>query len=297
MISRTEEIDQPRQKGRAFAIVYAKGSESILNERVLIEGNEICELANRTVQIFVRDLDRIGGFRTSLRMEDTTRLTDPEDDRRRENQKGDGKRRVSPTVGPGSSKQEFGDDECSTDSGCSSGGSTGSAERLSRRGSSERLCRATRSPRTHCYLDRLRGRPTRSQERLSSIQRSSERVRAKSSRSWSPGDVRGVGRTSESLSYSSSPSDAHSSTDSDSLKRSSTADTLRRALQTLKISSKWEGKENKHAKKSPKRILRSPVSYTYVRGLSGLPTQRVPRNMTQQLTMPCSCQDTVGLYR
>ncbi|XP_024228006.1 uncharacterized protein LOC117234319 [Bombus vosnesenskii] len=230
-------------------------------------------------------------------MEDTTRLTDPEDDRRRENQKGDGKRRVSPTVGPGSSKQEFGDDECSTDSGCSSGGSTGSAERLSRRGSSERLCRATRSPRTHCYLDRLRGRPTRSQERLSSIQRSSERVRAKSSRSWSPGDVRGVGRTSESLSYSSSPSDAHSSTDSDSLKRSSTADTLRRALQTLKISSKWEGKENKHAKKSPKRILRSPVSYTYVRGLSGLPTQRVPRNMAQQLTMPCSCQDTVGLYR
>ncbi|XP_049957978.1 putative lysozyme-like protein [Schistocerca serialis cubense] len=31
-------------------------------------------------------------------------------------------------------------------------------------------------------------------------------------------------------------------------------------------------------KKSPKRILRSPVAYTYVRGLSGLPTQRVPRD-------------------
>ncbi|XP_049809246.1 secreted protein C, partial [Schistocerca nitens] len=29
---------------------------------------------------------------------------------------------------------------------------------------------------------------------------------------------------------------------------------------------------------SPKRILRSPVAYTYVRGLSGLPTQRVPRD-------------------
>ncbi|XP_017884482.1 uncharacterized protein LOC108627657 [Ceratina calcarata] len=227
-------------------------------------------------------------------MEDTTRLTDLEEDRR-ENQKADVKRRMGPIPGP--SKQEFVDDECSTDSGCSSGGSTGSAERLSRRGSSERLCRSTRSPRTHCYLDRLRGRPTRSQERLSGVQRSSERVRAKSSRSWSPGDVRGVPRTSESLSYSSSPSDAHSSTDSDSLKRSSTAETLRRALQTLKISSKWEGKENKHAKKSPKRILRSPVSYTYVRGLSGLPTQRVPRNMAQHLAMPCSCQDPVGLYR
>ncbi|KOC68721.1 hypothetical protein WH47_06513 [Habropoda laboriosa] len=230
-------------------------------------------------------------------MEDRTRLTDPEEDRRRENEKNDSKRRMDSTGGPGSSKQESGDDESSTDSGCSTGGSTGSAERLSRRGSSERLCRATRSPRTHCYLDRLRGRPTCSQERLSSVHRISERVRAKSSRSWSPGDVRGVARNSESLSYSSSPSDAHSSTDSDSLKRSSTTDTLRRALQTLKISSKWEGKENKHTKKSPKRILRSPVSYTYVKGLSGLPTQRVPRNVAQQLTMPCSCQDPVGLYR
>lgn len=228
-------------------------------------------------------------------MEDTTRLTD----RRRENEKVDGKRRSSPSrEARSSSKQEFGDDECSTDSGCSSGGSSESAKRLSRRGSSERLCRAARLSRTHCYLDRLRGRPTRSQERLSSVQRSSARVRAKSSRSWSPGDVRGVGRTtSESLSYSSTPSDAHSSTDSDSLKRSSTADALRRALQTFKISTKWEGKENKHAKKSSKRILRSPVAYTYVKGLSGLPTQRVPRNEAQQLAMPCSCQNSVGIYR
>ncbi|XP_076545214.1 uncharacterized protein LOC117604649 [Osmia lignaria lignaria] len=230
-------------------------------------------------------------------MEETTRLTDPETDRRRDNQKNEMKRKIGPIRGAGPSKQEFGDDESSTDSGCSSGGSSGSAERLSRRGSSERLCRATRSPRTHCYLNRLRCRSTRSQDRISGIQRSSERVRAKSSRSWSPGDVRAVARTSESLSYSPSPSDAQSSTDSDSSKRSSTADTLRRAFQTLKLSSKWEGKEHKHAKKSPKRILRSPVSYTYVRGLSGLPTQRVPRNVAQQLTMPCSCQDSVALYR
>ncbi|XP_043785803.1 uncharacterized protein LOC122711273 [Apis laboriosa] len=234
-------------------------------------------------------------------MEDTTRLTDPEDERRRENEKVEAKRRASPNGGQARlSKQEFGDDEYSTDSGCSSGGSSGSAERLSRRGSSERLCRAARLSRTHCYLDRLRGRPTRSQEKLSSVQRSSARVRAKSSRSWSPGDVRGdvrggVGRTSESLSYSSTPSDAHSSTDS--LKRSSTTDVLRKALQTLKISAKWEEKKNKHAKKSPKRILRSPVAYTYVKGLSGLPTQRVPRRVAQQLAMPCSCQNSVGIYR
>ncbi|XP_015434153.1 PREDICTED: uncharacterized protein LOC107189970 [Dufourea novaeangliae] len=235
-------------------------------------------------------------------MEDATKLTDSEEDRRRGSPSGKNDTKRGHAGGPVESsrrrRREFGDDECSTDSGCSSGGSIDSAERLSRRGSSERLCRATRSPKSHCYLDRLRGRPTRSQERLSSVQRSSERVRAKSSRSWSPGDVRGIARTTESLSYSPSPSDVQSSSDSDSFRKSFTADTLRRAFQTLKITSKREGKENKHAKKSPKRILRSPVSYTYVRGLSGLPTQRVPRNVAQQLSMPCSCQDgSVGLYR
>ncbi|XP_071578078.1 uncharacterized protein [Temnothorax nylanderi] len=192
---------------------------------------------------------------------------------------------------------EIGDDECSTDSGCSSGGSTGSGEHLSRRGSGERLCRSSRSSRTHCYPERLRGRPTRSQERLStSVQRSSERT-------WSPPkDVRSLPRGGVSpLSYSSSPSDAHSSSDSDSLKRSSTAETLRRAFQNLKItSSKWDSnKEKKHAKKSPKRILRSPVPYIYVRGPSGLPTQRIPRNSAfqQQMIQPSSCQDPIDLYR
>ncbi|XP_011689268.1 PREDICTED: putative DNA helicase INO80 [Wasmannia auropunctata] len=189
---------------------------------------------------------------------------------------------------------EIGDDECSTDSGCSSGGSTGSGKRLSRRGSiSERLCRSSRSPRIHCYPERLRGRPTRSQERLStSVQRSSERT-------WSPPeDIRSLHRAGgvSPSSYSSSPSDAHSSSDSDSLKRPSTAETLRRAFQSLKItSSKWDSnKEKKHAKKSPKRILRSPVPYIYVRGPSGLPTQRIPRNSSfQQQTaiQPCSYQD------
>jgi len=188
------------------------------------------------------------------------------------------------------SVSEIGDDECSTDSGCSSGGSTGSGERLSR-GSGERLCRSSRSLRTHCYPERLRGRPTRSQERLStSVQRSSERT-------WSPPeDVRSLPRGGVSpSSYSSSPSDAHSSSDSDSLKRTSTAETLRRAFQSLKItSSKWDNnKEKKHAKKSPKRILRSPVPYIYVRGPSGLPTQRIPRNSSfqQQTIQSRSCQN------
>ncbi|XP_055626882.1 uncharacterized protein LOC129768953 [Toxorhynchites rutilus septentrionalis] len=35
---------------------------------------------------------------------------------------------------------------------------------------------------------------------------------------------------------------------------------------------------NTTSKPSPKKILRRPVSYTYLRGISGLPTQRVPRS-------------------
>ncbi|XP_062550071.1 uncharacterized protein LOC134214768 [Armigeres subalbatus] len=33
-----------------------------------------------------------------------------------------------------------------------------------------------------------------------------------------------------------------------------------------------------NSKPPPKKILRRPVSYTYIRGISGLPTQRVPRS-------------------
>ncbi|XP_033212054.1 uncharacterized protein LOC117169679 [Belonocnema kinseyi] len=186
---------------------------------------------------------------------------------------------------------DFRDDECSTDSGCGSGGSTGSAERLSRRGSGERLC--GRSPRTHHYLDRLRGRSiaTRSQDRLS--RSSKDHSRAKSSRSWSPSDFR-PRPSGESPSHFHSPSDAHSS-DSDSFKRPSASLTLRKAFQSLTLLNKEKSEKKRH-KKSPKRILRSPVAYTYVRGLSGLPTQRVPRNVART-TMPCTCQDSFGLYR
>lgn len=198
-------------------------------------------------------------------------------------------------------RPEFGDDECSTDSGCSSGGSTGSAERLSRRGSGDRLCSGGRSPRGHCYLDRLRGNSatTRSQERISRGSRSSDRCVGKSSRSWSPGDA-SISAHQESPSHSPSPSNAHSSSDSDSTKRCSTTDTLRKAFQSLKLSSRRETKEKKNPKKIPKSILRSPVSYTYVRGLSGLPTHRVPRSAAPQTIHPaCVCQGmgSVGLNR
>lgn len=65
---------------------------------------------------------------------------------------------------------------------------------------------------------------------------------------------------------------------------------LRKALKNFTISprslscSSTPSKEHKTPKKSskqsppPKRILRQPVSYTYLKGMSGLPTQRVPRS-------------------
>lgn len=215
-------------------------------------------------------------------MEDSTRLTDPSDRRLQHHHRHHyHHHRGRMSVG------EIGDDECSTDSGCSSS-STESGKRLSRHGSGERLCRSSRSPRTHCYLDRLRER-ARSQERFSSsVQRSSERT-------LSPEDVKSLNRGGVSpSSYSSSPSDVHSSSDSDSLKPSTT-ETLRRAFQRFKITS--SNKEKKHVKKSPKRILRSPVPYMYVRGLSGLPTQRVPRNSgLPQMMKACSCQDLIEFY-
>ncbi|XP_046736066.1 uncharacterized protein LOC124405308 [Diprion similis] len=182
-------------------------------------------------------------------------------------------------------------DECSTDSGCSSGGSIGSGERL---------CGGGRSPRNHCYLDRLCGHSATScsRERLPRGFRSSDRNRhgGKSSRSWSPSDGRISGDRDQSPLHSPSSSDAHSSDSDSTTKRSSTTDTLRRAFQILKISRR-ETEEKKHAKKSPKSILRSPVSYTYVRGLSGLPTHRVPRNSTPKTTLPCVCQEIIGLHR
>lgn len=58
---------------------------------------------------------------------------------------------------------------------------------------------------------------------------------------------------------------------------------LRRVFQSLNLTSRSQScsptERQRPPKKQtqPKRILRPPVTYTYVRGLSGLPTQRVPR--------------------
>lgn len=87
---------------------------------------------------------------------------------------------------------------------------------------------------------------------------------------------------------SSSNSADTSNTESRSHRRSTSS--LRRALQNISLSSRSlscsstsqskETSKQKKVKKTPppKRILRQPVSYTYLKGMSGLPTQRVPRS-------------------
>lgn len=98
------------------------------------------------------------------------------------------------------------------------------------------------------------------------------------------------GHTSESNCSSDSSSDSvENTTNGLRIHRRSTS-TIRRALQNFSISSRslscssTPSKEQKakKTKKSPppapKRILRQPVSYTYLKGMSGLPTQRVPRS-------------------
>lgn len=87
---------------------------------------------------------------------------------------------------------------------------------------------------------------------------------------------------------SSNNSTDTSKTESRSHRRSTSS--LRRAFQNITLSSRSlscssttqckESSKQKKTKKSPtpKRILRQPVSYTYLKGMSGLPTQRVPRS-------------------
>ncbi|KAG6442289.1 uncharacterized protein LOC115450770 [Manduca sexta] len=70
---------------------------------------------------------------------------------------------------------------------------------------------------------------------------------------------------------------------------------LRRVFQSLNLTSRSQSctptERTRQPKKQqqPKRILRPPITYTYVRGLSGLPTQRVPRYAV--------CCDSMGLNR
>lgn len=101
--------------------------------------------------------------------------------------------------------------------------------------------------------------------------------------------------SSDSSSSSNSREEAvHTSAASRAHRRSTSS--LRRALQSFSISSRSlscsstlnQAKDSstdspaktKKTKKTvaPKRILRQPVAYAYLKGMSGLPTQRVPRS-------------------
>lgn len=94
---------------------------------------------------------------------------------------------------------------------------------------------------------------------------------------------------------SDSSSSSNNSTGNDALQTHSrhhrrSTSSLRRALQSMSLSPRslscnggYEVKESPKPKKTkkqqaPKRILRQPVTYTYLKGMSGLPTQRVPRS-------------------
>lgn len=101
--------------------------------------------------------------------------------------------------------------------------------------------------------------------------------------------------SSDSSSSSNSREEAAHDTGASRVHRRSTS-SLRRAFQNFSISSRSLScsstlnqtknsspalpAQAKKPKKSvaPKRILRQPVSYAYLKGMSGLPTQRVPRS-------------------
>lgn len=85
--------------------------------------------------------------------------------------------------------------------------------------------------------------------------------------------------------HSSQSTNESSSDGSERRRRHRSTVSLRRVFQSLNLSSRAHScsptEQSRKPKKQsqPKRILRSPVTYTYVRGLSGLPTQRVPRRV------------------
>lgn len=96
------------------------------------------------------------------------------------------------------------------------------------------------------------------------------------------------GQNCESNSASDSSSDSidHNTSKGLHIHRRSTS-SLRRAMENLSVSTRSlscssTGKDQKAQKKvkksptPPKCILRQPISYTYLKGMSGLPTQRVP---------------------
>lgn len=99
------------------------------------------------------------------------------------------------------------------------------------------------------------------------------------------------------ISSSSSDSNSDIHTPKERQHHSYSAENIRKVFQNLSVDARSHSchntKENKRkSKKTPKRILRSPMTYTYVKGLSGLPTQRIPINQTRVYHLTnsnCSC--------
>lgn len=97
-----------------------------------------------------------------------------------------------------------------------------------------------------------------------------------------------------SIELSCSGSDTSSETTKSNTQRSRSSkrssSSIKRALQNLSLSSRSLSCSSTPLKNlvikpkkvkvttTPQRILRQPVSYTYLKGMSGLPTQRVPRS-------------------
>lgn len=97
--------------------------------------------------------------------------------------------------------------------------------------------------------------------------------------------------SSTSDSSSSELADNTNIDDSRSRYHRKSSSSIRRALQNLSLSSRSLSCSSSHTKEPkvttkkckktpppPKRILRQPVSYIYLKGISGLPTQRVPKS-------------------
>lgn len=88
---------------------------------------------------------------------------------------------------------------------------------------------------------------------------------------------------------------------------STSAESIRKVFQGLTVGSRSrscnntkESKRKSSKQTTPKKILRSPVTYTYVKGLSGLPTQRIPKSVPRtHITSGCCCsmQYSYGLNR
>lgn len=84
--------------------------------------------------------------------------------------------------------------------------------------------------------------------------------------------------------------------------RNSSPTTHQRSQSCEIITKSSTSKQSSSSKKNvPKRILRTPVTYTYVRGMSGLPTQRVPRSTGRLYNTKSNCYcghqyDNMGRY-